>query len=67
MKVSIDKSKCSSCMSCVAICPEVFEMTEEGVVDVKKELQGKEIEESLVSKIKEAHMSCPSTAIVIEE
>jgi len=68
MKVSIDRSKCSSCMSCVAICPEVFEMTEEGVVDVKKEFQGKDItEESLTLKIKEAHISCPTTAIILEE
>jgi len=55
-------------MSCVAICPEVFEMTKEGFVDVKKEFQGKDItDESLRSKVKEAHMGCPSTAIVIEE
>jgi len=68
MKVSIDKAKCSSCMSCVAICPEVFEMTKEGVVDVKKEFKGKDItDENLVLKVKEAHMSCPATAIILEE
>ena len=68
MKVSIDRSKCSSCMSCVAVCPEAFEMTEEGVVDVKKEFKGKDIkDQSLILKIKEAHMSCPGMAIVLEE
>jgi ferredoxin len=68
MKVSIDKTKCASCMSCVAICPEVFEMTDSGYVDVKKEFQGVDItDEALTAKIKEAAMGCPSTAIVIEQ
>ena len=68
MKVSIDKSKCSVCMSCVAICPEVFEVTPEGIVDVKSEYQGQDItDQELVKKVKEASMGCPSTAVVIEE
>lgn len=68
MKVSIDKTKCASCMSCVAVCPEVFEMTDSGFVDVKKEFQGKDItDEALTSKVKQAAMGCPATAVVIEE
>jgi ferredoxin len=68
MKVSIDKSKCAVCMSCVATCPEVCEVTPEGIVDIKAEYQGKDITDTeLVKKVKEASMNCPSTAIVIEE
>jgi len=68
MKVSIDKSKCAMCGTCVAICPEVFEMKDDGSVDVKKEFQGVEItDEQLIAKIKQAADSCPSTAIVVEE
>ncbi|NMC08784.1 ferredoxin [Candidatus Microgenomates bacterium] len=68
MKVSIDKSKCAMCGTCVAICPEVFEMKDDGSVDVKKEFQGVEItDEQLIAKIKQAVDSCPSTAIVVEE
>ena len=67
MKVSIDQTKCVACGSCVAVCPEVFEMKEDGTVDVKAELKGKEISKELESKVKEAHDMCPSTAIVIEE
>jgi ferredoxin len=67
MKVSIDQTKCVACGSCVAICPEVFEMKEDGTVDVKEELKGKDIPKDLESKVREAHDMCPSTAIVIKE
>lgn len=68
MKVSIDKTKCAVCGSCVAICPEVFEMRDDGVVDVKKEYQNVDITDSeLVDKVRQAAMACPATAIVIEE
>ena len=67
MKVSIDKSKCAMCMSCIAICPEVFEMNQEGVVDVKEEFKGKDItDENLMAKVKEAVMGCSASAIIIE-
>ena len=68
MKVSIDKTKCAGCGSCVAICPEVFEMKDDGTVDVKAEYQGVDIADTeLVEKVKQAAMACPSVAIVIEE
>lgn len=67
MKVSIDHTKCIACGSCVAICPEVFEMKEDGTVDVKADFKGKEIPADLESKVREAYDMCPATAIVIEE
>jgi ferredoxin len=67
MKVSIDQGKCIACGTCVAICPEVFEMKDDGKVDVKEELKGKDIPSELEAKVKEAHDMCPATAIVIEE
>lgn len=66
MKVSIDSTKCIACGSCVAICPEVFEMKEDGSVDVKSEWKGKDIPVELQKKVQEAHDMCPVTAIVIE-
>lgn len=55
-------------MSCVAICPEVFEMTDSGVVEVKKEYQGKDItDENIKAKVNEAVNACPATAVVIEQ
>jgi len=55
------------CGSCVAICPEVFEMKDDGSVDVKDQYKGKDItDEALVAKVKEAQAACPATAIVTE-
>ena len=67
MKVSVDQTKCVVCGSCVAICPEVFEMRDDGTVNVKAELQGVDIPTELEAKVKEAQSMCPATAIVIEE
>lgn len=68
MKVSIDQEKCSVCATCVAIAPEVFEMKDDGSVNVKDEYMGKEItDEALQEKVREAASSCPSMAIVVEE
>jgi ferredoxin len=67
MKVSIDQEKCVACGSCVAVCPEVFEMRSDGTVDVKEEWKGKDIPAELEERVREAHDMCPATSIVIEE
>jgi ferredoxin len=68
MKVSIDKEKCGLCGTCVAIAPEVFEMKDDGSVDVKDEYMGTDIvDEGLQEKVREAASSCPAMAIVVEE
>jgi ferredoxin len=67
MKVSIDQEKCVVCASCVAVCPEVFEMKDDGSVDVKEEQKGKDIPQELEEKVKEAKDMCPAEAIVVTE
>jgi ferredoxin len=68
MKVRIDPEKCTMCMSCVAICPEVFGMNESGIVDVKSEYRGVDItDEELIAKVREAADACPTVAIVVEK
>ncbi|MGI6484200.1 MAG: ferredoxin [Candidatus Dojkabacteria bacterium] len=68
MKVKIDHEKCIMCGSCVAVCPEVFEMKDDGTVEVKNEYKDKDIQDSaLIEKIKQAQAACPATAIVTEE
>ncbi len=55
------------CGSCVAICPEVFEMKDDGSVDVKDQYKGVDIQDPiLVEKVKQAQLACPATAIVTE-
>lgn len=68
MKVSIDKTKCVICAGCVAIAPEVFELKEDGTVDVKQEYQGVDIQdEAIKAKVIEARDGCPADAIVVQE
>lgn len=68
MKVKINKETCVMCGSCVAICPEVFEMKDDGIVDVKAEYQNTQIEDGiLLEKAKQAKEACPTTAIETEE
>ncbi len=67
MKVSIDLTKCAVCATCVGICPEVFEMKDDGTVNVKAEYQGVDIPAELEAKVKEAQGMCPASAVVIEE
>ena len=63
MKVCVDQGLCSGCGPCVDICPEAFELNEEGVAAVKLD----EIPIELQDTCKEAADSCPSEAISIEE
>lgn len=60
MKVSVDKSKCIGCGVCVAVCPDVFELSEDGKSRVK-------IKETDKECVKEARDSCPTQAITIKE
>ena len=60
MKVSIDKNKCIGCGVCVAVCPDVFELGEDGKSRVK-------VKETDKKCVKEAKESCPTQAIMIEE
>lgn len=67
MKVSIDQLKCTVCGSCVAICPEVFEMKDDGTVDVKSEFKNQDVPSELEGKVKQAQAACPTSAIIVEE
>ena len=52
--VSIDKKRCIGCGTCAAICPEAFEVKEDGKAHVKKQD---------APCIEEAIESCPVNAI----
>lgn len=62
MKAYVDKGICIGCGLCPSICPEVFEMDDDGKAIASKE----EIDESLIESAKEAEESCPVDAIKVE-
>ncbi|MFA6533589.1 MAG: ferredoxin [Patescibacteria group bacterium] len=59
MTLRVDEEKCIGCGTCVAICPEVFELNAEGKAVVKP---GVDLA-AFADKIKEAIESCPTQAI----
>ena len=63
MKVCIDPELCTGCGPCVDVCPEVFEMEEGELAEVRLS----EVPVELQDACREAMDSCPSEAISIEE
>ena len=63
MKAIINREGCISCGQCVAICPEVFHMADDGLADVHQDPVPKEAEAGAV----EAQESCPVSVIVVED
>lgn len=61
MKAVVDKDACISCGLCPSICPEVFEMEDDGKAGVTSDVVPKEVEDSA----KEAESSCPTSAISV--
>ncbi|MHC4456110.1 MAG: ferredoxin [Planctomycetota bacterium] len=62
MKVCVDTELCSGCGPCVDICPEAFELNDEGIAVVKID----EIPAELQDACRQAVDNCPSEAISIE-
>lgn len=63
MKARVDKEKCIACGLCPSICPDVFEIEDDGkagaIVD--------SVPEDLADDAKEAEESCPVSAIKVSE
>lgn len=63
MKVEVNKEACIGCGACAAICPDVFEIDDEGLSTVKVETVSEELQEDTT----EAVESCPTAAITTEQ
>lgn len=60
MKVAVDQDTCIGCGSCVSICPDVFQLNDEGFSNVIAQP-----DESNEASAREAADSCPVDAISI--
>lgn len=63
MKANVDKDTCIGCGLCPSICPEVFEMQDDGKAGVMAD----PVPDSAKDSAKEAEGSCPVNAISVEE
>ena len=60
MKISIEREGCISCGLCVATCPEVFTIADDGLAEAIETPSAEYVE-----KIKEAAENCPTSVIKI--
>jgi len=63
MKPIVDKDTCIACGLCPSICPECFDMQDDGKAGAIVE----DVPDGSEDSAKEAEESCPVDAIVIEE
>ena len=59
MKLKVNKDVCIGCGACQAVCPEVFEIEEDGLATVKVDEIPKESKEDAI----DAKEGCPTNAI----
>ncbi|NLI93647.1 MAG: ferredoxin [Peptococcaceae bacterium] len=57
----VEKDACIGCGACPSICPEIFEMDDDGLAVSMKEQVPQDLEDSA----QEAAESCPTEAIVL--
>lgn len=66
MKTFVKKDVCIGCGACTVIADEVFEIGEDGLAEVKKDIEDNKINEE-IDNVKDAAESCPVNAIETEE
>ena len=62
MKVKVNKDSCIGCGACVAVCPKVFDLADEGYATAKVN----EVAEEDKAACAEAAEGCPVSAISTE-
>ena len=61
MNVTVDDDRCRGHGVCCAVCPEVFELTDDGYSTVLVP----EVPPELEDKVRDAAASCPERAVVV--
>jgi len=70
MRITIDRENCIGCGLCEAICPDVFELADDGKSSIKEPYRlgdpsEGEVDESLEDCVRDASESCPVSVISI--
>lgn len=63
MKITIDQDNCIGCGNCEDVCPELFELREDGISYVRKE----NLRDDLIECARDAEDSCPVSVIEVSE
>jgi len=63
MKVNVDYSVCASTGGCMQVCPEVFEVRDDGYMYVLQEEPAAELHD----RVRVAADMCPTAAITLED
>ena len=63
MKVIVNENTCIGCGACSAMCPDVFEFNDDGIMSVKENVSYDEFSEDIM----DAKDGCPVGAIEIED
>lgn len=67
-KIKVDRDACIGCGACQAICPDVFELNDEGFAEVKDEIKELEqLDDETKESAIDAKEGCPTSAIITEE
>lgn len=62
-KVIVNKEKCIGCGACVSLVEKIFEFGDDGLAQVKENVDFDTLDESLCEEVKDAMESCPVEAI----
>ena len=65
-KIEVNKDICIGCGACQAICPEVFEINDEGLATVKTETSITNLSDEVLEMATDAKENCPVQAISID-
>ena len=63
MKVKVNKDVCIGCGACTAICPNVFDFSDEGYAKATVE----NVPEGMEDEVNDAASGCPTGAIEVSE
>ena len=63
MKVRVDASLCAGFSACLGVCPDVFELHDDGYAVVRVS----EVPQALEDAVREAARQCPTGAISVSE